>query len=107
MYTVYMLVFPNNKKYVGVTARSCEERWKKGHGYANNKELYREIKKYGWEKIEKISLKSEIEKEEAFKLEQHYIKNTIQQIKDLDITNQLAERLAPWGFTTPRKPKRK
>lgn len=48
---VYIHKFPNGKKYVGV-CQCCRDRWNGGNGYANNTEMYEDIKKYGWENIE-------------------------------------------------------
>lgn len=48
---VYIHKFPNGKKYVGV-CQCCQDRWNDGNGYANNKEMYDDIKKYGWNNIE-------------------------------------------------------
>ena len=48
---VYIHKFPNGKKYVGV-CQCCKDRWNGGNGYANNTEMYEDIKKYGWENIE-------------------------------------------------------
>lgn len=48
---VYVHKFPNGKKYVGV-CQCCEDRWANGNGYAYNKKMYDDIKKYGWENIE-------------------------------------------------------
>ena len=47
---VYMHIFPNGKKYVGV-CQNCNDRWSNGYGYAYNKEMYEAIQKYGWENI--------------------------------------------------------
>lgn len=32
-YTVYMHVFPNGKKYVGITSQDVSRRWRDGKGY--------------------------------------------------------------------------
>ena len=52
MYTVYKHTTPSGKVYIGITGRKPEQRWKNGNGYKNNKHLYSEILKYGWENIE-------------------------------------------------------
>lgn len=49
-YSVYMHVAPNGKKYIGITKRSPESRWKQGYG--NNEYFTRAIEKYGWNNIE-------------------------------------------------------
>lgn len=51
-FIVYIHTCPNSKKYVGVTKRTTEERWKNGEGYKGQKHFYAAIQKYGWDKIE-------------------------------------------------------
>lgn len=51
IYKIYMHKFPNGKKYIGV-CQSCVDRWNNGNGYAYNKEMYKDIQKYGWDNIE-------------------------------------------------------
>lgn len=50
-YKVYIHKFPNGKKYVGV-CQNVNERWCDGKGYIANKEMFADIKKYGWNNIE-------------------------------------------------------
>lgn len=64
-YTVYMHICPNNKKYIGITQRTPENRWNKGLGYYSNKHFYSAIKKYGWENIKHKILFSNLTKEKA------------------------------------------
>ena len=42
----------NGKKYVGVTGRNPESRWKEGRGYWYNKHFYSAILKHGWDNFE-------------------------------------------------------
>jgi ribosomal protein S24E len=51
---VYMLTAPSGKKYIGITSRPIEERWK-GHQKKSSNCLLvkRAIDKYGWDKIKK------------------------------------------------------
>lgn len=51
---VYMLTAPSGKKYIGITTRPIEERWK-GHQQKSSNCLLvkRAIEKYGWDKIKK------------------------------------------------------
>lgn len=42
----------NGKKYVGVTGRNPESRWKEGRGYKTNKHFYSAILKHGWDNFE-------------------------------------------------------
>lgn len=62
--SVYMLIFPNGKVYIG-KATNPKKRWKNGKGYIDNKEMYEDIVKYGWESIEKKILYSELPIDEA------------------------------------------
>lgn len=50
-FKIYMHIFPDGKKYVGV-CQNCRDRWHEGNGYAYNEEMYKEIQKYGWNNIE-------------------------------------------------------
>ena len=45
-----MHVFPNGKKYIGITAQALERRFDCGRGYQINP-MKRAIKKYGWENV--------------------------------------------------------
>ncbi len=67
-YTVYMHIFPNKKKYIGITNRDVDERWASGNGY-RRQFVYRAILKYGWNNIEHKILFSELSKEEAERIE--------------------------------------
>ena len=42
----------NGKKYIGVTGRNPESRWKEGRGYWYNKHFYSAILKHGWDNFE-------------------------------------------------------
>ena len=50
-YTVYMHIFPNNKRYIGITSMGVKNRWRKGKGYYKCQLIYKAIQKYGWENI--------------------------------------------------------
>ena len=73
-YTVYKLVFPNGKSYVGVTKRKLSERWSNGRGYEKNVEMYQEIQRIGWECVQKIVIKHGLSKCDAECLETQLIK---------------------------------
>lgn len=73
MYTVYMYICPNNKKYIGITGQTVEQRWNKGKGYSTQKLFYRAILKYGWDNIQHIIIKSGINKLEAENMEKDLI----------------------------------
>lgn len=51
-YYVYIHIFPNNKKYVGMT-EYIPRRWGNcGLPYCDNLEMYEDIIKYGWDNIQ-------------------------------------------------------
>lgn len=51
LYSLYMHIFPNKKKYIGITRRSLRDRWRGGCGYMSQENLNDAIKKYGWDNI--------------------------------------------------------
>lgn len=71
-YCVYEHVFPNGKKYIGITC-DTEKRWRNGKGYETQPKMDRAIKKYGWENVEHNIIVEGVSKEEAEQLEQKYI----------------------------------
>lgn len=77
-YCVYMHIFPNNKKYIGIAKEDrVEKRWgSNGCGYLNNRQPAIEyaIKKYGWENIKHVILKNGLSKSESKSFEIEYIK---------------------------------
>lgn len=64
-YYLYLHVFPNNKRYVGITRQNPSRRWRNGMGYKTQILMYRAILKYGWDNIEHFILFSSLSKEEA------------------------------------------
>ena len=53
MYTVYQHIFPNGKRYVGLTRNQVEKRWGyRGSNYKRQPLVWNAIQKYGWENIE-------------------------------------------------------
>lgn len=71
-YCVYELVFPNGKRYIGLTGQKPESRWKNGRGYKDQL-VYKPIKKYGWKNIKHIVISSELTQEQAVRLEKYLI----------------------------------
>lgn len=69
---VYIHTCPNGKKYVGITIRRPEYRWRKGEGYKSNKHFYSAIQKYKWDNIEHQVFEVDT-KEEMFFLEKYFI----------------------------------
>lgn len=72
-YTVYMHVFPDGKKYIGITRRYYKYRWCNGSGYKSQKRFYEEIKTVGWDNMQHIILYSNLSQEEAYQKEKELI----------------------------------
>lgn len=74
-YIVYVHIFPNGKKYFGITSKAPNQRWENGKGYDKNHQpvVYSAIQKYGWENIEHKILYQDLIKEEAQELEIYLI----------------------------------
>jgi group I intron endonuclease len=73
-YTVYCHIFPNGKRYVGITKQKPEYRWDNGNGYRNCTKMARSIKKYGWHNVEHKILYTSLSKEIAEQKEKELIK---------------------------------
>lgn len=76
-YLVYEHVFPNEKKYFGITNKTNPtHRWKKnGRGYTKSHQpvMHNAIQKYGWDNIEHNILFTDLPKSEAIKIEKELI----------------------------------
>lgn len=79
-YKVYVHIFPNGKRYVGITCQKVERRWQNGKAYSWNKHMSNAIAKYGWGNIEHTVLYEGLTQEAAEKIE-------IQLIADWELTN--------------------
>lgn len=64
-YSIYKLTSPNGKIYIGATKQNPLQRWNSGKGYKQNKELYGDVLRYGWESFKREILYSGISKEDA------------------------------------------
>lgn len=66
-YIVYMHIFPNNKKYIGITCKKPNTRWENGAGYnkIHQPVIYNAIQKYGWENVEHKILYTNLTFQEA------------------------------------------
>lgn len=74
MYTVYQHIFPNGKRYIGVTRNSVEKRWGyQGYNY-KSQVVGRAIEKYGWDNIEHDIFAVCETKEHAERLERWLVK---------------------------------
>ncbi len=73
-YTVYCHIFPNKKRYVGITKQKIKRRWGNGYGYICSPLMYNAIKKYLWHNIEHKLLYTNLSKKEAEEIEIKLIK---------------------------------
>lgn len=69
---VYMHLFPNGKVYIGI-ADDPEERWGDGMGYENNRAMFADIVRYGWQNIKHTILTECPTREDALRTERGYI----------------------------------
>ena len=44
---VYIHIFSNEKKYIGITSQSLKNRWRDGKGYKEQPIIWKAIQKYG------------------------------------------------------------
>lgn len=63
----------NNKKYVGITGKPVNVRWKNGNGYKSSPHFYSAIKKYGWNNFEHKILFNNLTRMEAEQKEKELI----------------------------------
>lgn len=73
LYTVYVHTAPNGKRYVGITSRKPEYRWRHGEGYYQNKHFSSAITKYGWDNFTHDIIVSGVSKETACEMEKTLI----------------------------------
>ena len=71
-YSIYKFTFPDGKIYIGLTKQDPKDRWNNGEGY-KGQDVYIPITLFGWNNIKKEILHTNLTKEQAQKLEQHYI----------------------------------
>lgn len=67
-WTVYMHISPSNKRYIGITSKSVNERWKNGFGYKTQM-FYRVVQKYGWDNIQHIIIAENLSEQAAKDME--------------------------------------
>ena len=72
-YSVYALLLPTNKIYVGMTGRKPSDRWCNGLGY-KGQPVYNDIKKYGWDSVDAFVIYSGLSRSEASEKESEIIK---------------------------------
>lgn len=76
-YSVYLHVFPNGKRYYGITRRDPEARWREGKGYMQKGQvrMRNAVLKYGWVNVTHIVLLSNLTQEEAQAAERYLVEN--------------------------------
>lgn len=71
-YCVYEHIFPNGKRYIGIS-NNAEKRWRNGKGYETQPKMARAIKKYGWDNVGHNIVVDNVTKEQAETLERYLI----------------------------------
>lgn len=84
-YSVYIHIFPNNKKYIGITSQTPKRRWRDGSGYKSQEMLTRAINKYGWENIKHIVLFENLTQEQA-------------EQKEIELINKYKTNIRKYGY---------
>ena len=69
IYTVYVHICPNGKRYYGSTKTDVIRRWRNGKGYKGNKDFTNAIEKFGWNNFQHIIVANRLTKDEAKWLE--------------------------------------
>lgn len=73
-WSIYVHIFPNGKKYIGITSQKPIRRWgKNGNGYTNQGLVWNAIQKYGWDNIEHYIIAEAFSLGDAEMLEKLYI----------------------------------
>lgn len=72
LYCVYEHVFPNGKKYIGISS-DVEKRWRNGKGYETQGKIANAISRYGWENVKHNVIVDGVTKEQAEALERYLI----------------------------------
>ena len=67
-YSVYCHIFPNGKRYVGIT-KNIRKRWQNGSGYVKQSYMHNAILKYGWNNIRHEILCEGLTQEQACEME--------------------------------------
>jgi len=73
-YTVYMHIFPNDKKYIGITSQRPTDRWRCGSGYKHSLKIRNAIEKYGWKNVKHEILHENLSQYQAEEIEIKLIK---------------------------------
>lgn len=72
-YSIYVHIFPNDKRYYGISL-SPEARWgKNGIGYQNQPKMWEAIQEYGWENIKHEIIMQNLTRQSALMIEEALI----------------------------------
>ena len=71
-YCVYEHIFPNGKKYIGISG-NAEKRWRNGNGYENQRKIANAIRHYGWDNVTHNIIVDGLDKEQAQTIEKYLI----------------------------------
>lgn len=108
MYSIYMLSFPNNKKYIGLTKLKPEYRWNNGKGYIGGQLVKKAIEKYGWENVIHQILDTTDVPEIAYELEKKYIREYKTTDRSFGYNLSLGGESGSYGYKhTPEQNKEK
>ena len=72
-WTVYCHTTPSGKRYIGITSKKPEDRWRNGIGYDKETPFGKAIEKYGWYNIKHEILDTNLDEFTAKCLEEYYI----------------------------------
>ena len=74
-FCVYEHLFPNGKRYIGITSKNPKARWENGSGYDKDHQpvMYNAIQKYGWDNIQHNILYDNLTEQEAKQKEKELI----------------------------------
>lgn len=107
-YAVYMHIFPNKKRYIGITGQKPKERWRiNGNGYKPQKLVRRAIEKYGWENIEHVIIAEGLSAIEAGALEKKLISKYQTTDPSFGYNQSIGGENSPIGVKRSEETKRK
>jgi len=73
-FCVYVLTFPDGRRYIGQTQQKPERRWACGKGYSETQPVRAAVDHFGWENVQHDVYASKLSKAEADSLEKRLIK---------------------------------
>lgn len=73
LFSVYVHIAPNGKRYYGITSREPYKRWNNGNGYRGNQHFWNAIKLYGWDNFQHEIIIKDISLDLACRIEKDLI----------------------------------